>query len=92
MVWKTEGILDVDEQFKWFRDAAFDGVGFHGAAGQHPHFAGIDPDRWTILDGKLYLNYNEKIQTEWLGDTAEFVQKADEYWPEWEAKLHSEGS
>lgn len=44
MVWKTEGILDVNEQFKWFRDAAFDGVGFHGAAGQRPHFAGIDPD------------------------------------------------
>ncbi|MFH1730038.1 MAG: hypothetical protein ABIF82_00125 [Planctomycetota bacterium] len=30
MVWKTEGILDVNEQFEWFREASFDGVGFQG--------------------------------------------------------------
>lgn len=49
--------------------------------------AEIDPDKWTVLDGKLYLNYNDKIQTDWLGETVEYIEKADGYWPEWEAKL-----
>ncbi len=43
--------------------------------------AGIDPDSWTILDGKLYLNYNKKIQTKWEADTPGYIRSADLAWP-----------
>lgn len=43
--------------------------------------AGIDPDAWTILDGKLYLNYNQKIQEKWEADTAGYIEAADVAWP-----------
>ena len=28
----------------------------------------IDPKAWSIVDGKLYLNYNKKIQARWEQD------------------------
>ncbi|MEM7049559.1 MAG: YHS domain-containing (seleno)protein [Acidobacteriota bacterium] len=43
--------------------------------------AGIDPDAWSIVDGKLYLNYNAKIQKQWEANRAEFISLADENWP-----------
>lgn len=43
--------------------------------------AGIDPDQFTILDGKLYLNYNAKIQEKWQKDRDSYIKQADENWP-----------
>lgn len=43
--------------------------------------ASIDPTQWSIIDGKLYLNYNRKIQQKWLNDTAGYIRAADQYWP-----------
>jgi YHS domain-containing protein len=43
--------------------------------------AGIDPDRWKIVDGKLYLNYNKEIQQRWEADIPGFIRKADANWP-----------
>ena len=37
----------------------------------------IEPDKFKILDGKLYLNYNADIQAKWLKDPAGFIQQAD---------------
>lgn len=37
----------------------------------------IEPDQWTIIDGKLYLNYNAEVQKLWQADKAGFIQKAD---------------
>lgn len=45
------------------------------------HKAPTQPGAWTIVDNKLYLNYNEKVQTEWKKDQAEFIRKADANWP-----------
>lgn len=39
--------------------------------------AKVDPNQFTILDGKLYLNYDASIQKEWLKDRANFINKAD---------------
>ena len=44
--------------------------------------AGIDPDAWTIVEGKLYLNYNESIMKKWLADRDALISKADTNWPE----------
>ena len=40
-----------------------------------------NPDNWTIVDGKLYLNYNDKVQADWEKDIPGFIAKADENWP-----------
>ncbi|MEM9177177.1 MAG: YHS domain-containing (seleno)protein [Myxococcota bacterium] len=43
--------------------------------------AGIDPEAWTIVDGKLYLNYSEKVMKTWLADRDAFIEAADDNWP-----------
>lgn len=43
--------------------------------------AGIDPKAWSVVDGKLYLNYNAKIQKRWEGDRDAHIQAADGHWP-----------
>lgn len=44
--------------------------------------APTDPNQWTVRDGKLYLNYDAKIQKQWLVDPAKFIQRADSLWEE----------
>ena len=44
--------------------------------------APVDPELFTIVDGKLYLNYNEKINNRWNKGQAEFIKLADQYWPD----------
>ena len=43
--------------------------------------AGIDPDAWTIVEGKLYLNYNESVMKTWLADRDALIDRADANWP-----------
>lgn len=37
-------------------------------------------DYWAIVDGKLYLNYSEKVQKDWNKDRTGFITKADSRW------------
>jgi hypothetical protein len=50
-----------------------------GTAGGYK--AKIDPTAFTIVDGKLYLNYDQGVQKKWRADIPGFVAKADEKWP-----------
>lgn len=43
--------------------------------------APIDPEAWSIVDGKLYLNYDKKIQQRWNEDVPGNIAKADQNWP-----------
>jgi YHS domain-containing protein len=43
--------------------------------------AATDPAAFSAVDGRLYLNYNRDIQTQWGGDIPGFVAKADQNWP-----------
>ncbi len=43
--------------------------------------ADADPDAWKIVGGKLYLNYDKKVQAKWEQDTAGLIDKADVNWP-----------
>ena len=52
----------------------------YGTAGGYK--AKIDPAAWSIVDGKLYLNYDAKVRTEWNKDRAGYIVKADGRWPE----------
>lgn len=41
-----------------------------------------DPDNWSIVDGKLYLNLNDNIQKRWNANQASYISDADMNWPE----------
>jgi YHS domain-containing protein len=43
--------------------------------------AAIDPAAFTVVNGKLYLNYNRDVQKEWSKDVPGFIAKADRNWP-----------
>ncbi len=47
--------------------------------------AKVDPENaWTVVDGKLYLNYNSSIKKKWLPTKEELISKADKNWKEFE--------
>lgn len=45
------------------------------------YLAPVDPDAWAIVDGKLYLNANRRIQRRWERDIPGFIARADANWP-----------
>lgn len=42
----------------------------------------FNPDAWTIVDDKLYLNLSKKIQKKWEKDIAGYIETADNKWPD----------
>ena len=40
-----------------------------------------NPRNWRIVDGKLYLNYNDEIQQRWERDIPGFIRTGDANWP-----------
>ena len=44
-------------------------------------FASSDPEQWAIVDGKLYLNYNQDVKKLWDNDRAGHIKQADVNWP-----------
>ena len=40
------------------------------------------PQNWSVVDGKLYLNFNDDIQRKWEADIPGFIERADRRWPE----------
>lgn len=40
-----------------------------------------DPLLWTLVGGKLYLNYDRSVQIKWEKDIPGFITKADHNWP-----------
>ncbi|MEL6552491.1 MAG: YHS domain-containing (seleno)protein [Cyanobacteria bacterium J06621_11] len=50
------------------------------AVGQNA-LAAIDPTAWSIVDGKLYLNANKRIQDRWNKDIPGNIALAESNWP-----------
>ena len=44
------------------------------------HKAPTKPETFTIVDGKLYFNYNLDVKKEWDKSQASLIQKADTAW------------
>lgn len=42
--------------------------------------APIDPNAFTIVDGKLYLNYNLSVRTEWAKEKEQRIPQAEANW------------
>ena len=45
------------------------------------HKAPTETDTWTILNNKLYFNYNQDVRKKWMKDQEGYIKKADEQWP-----------
>ena len=43
--------------------------------------ASAEPDLWTIHNGKLYLNYNRRINQEFRSNIDAYIKQADTNWP-----------
>ncbi len=43
--------------------------------------ATTDPAAWTIVEGRLYLNYSVNVRTVWSEDVAGNIALADGHWP-----------
>jgi YHS domain-containing protein len=41
----------------------------------------IQPEAWTIVDGRLYLNKNLEVRDLWRKDIPGYIKKADMNWP-----------
>lgn len=46
------------------------------------HYYAVDPETWTIVDGKLYLIHNREIAEKWQQDRAAKIAKAEQVWSE----------
>ena len=44
--------------------------------------ARTDPDTWTIVDGRLYLNFDADVKAQWQAERAPMIERADEHWLE----------
>lgn len=44
--------------------------------------ASTRPDAWKIVNGKLYLNFNRRIQRRWERDIPGNITSADANWPD----------
>jgi len=45
------------------------------------HKAPTQIDTWTIVDNKLYFNYNTKVKEMWSKNQSELIKKAEAVWP-----------
>jgi hypothetical protein len=46
------------------------------------HKAPTDPNAWTIVNGKLYLNYSLDVKQKWNKNQMERIDQADKNWPQ----------
>ncbi len=40
-----------------------------------------DPNAWSVVDNKLYLNANQRVQSNWEKDIQGFISQANNNWP-----------
>jgi enamine deaminase RidA (YjgF/YER057c/UK114 family) len=49
--------------------------------GTAAHKDTVDPEAWTIVDGKLYLVHNKYWLGQWREKAKEYIKRADKDWP-----------
>jgi len=40
-----------------------------------------DPEQWSVVGGKLYLNYSASVKATWLKDVPGHIESGDKNWP-----------
>jgi hypothetical protein len=60
--------------------AQYDGHCAMGVAYEDGHKDTVDPEAFTIVDGKLYINHTKYWTTEWRKNAAANISRADKNW------------
>jgi hypothetical protein len=55
--------------------------GYCAYGASEKHLSPTDPQAWTIVEGKLYLNYSPKVKSMWVKDSLNRIVQANHYWP-----------
>lgn len=55
--------------------------GYCAWAVSHGYTAKGDPNAWKVVDGRLYLNYNQDVKAKWEQDVPGYISKGDQNWP-----------
>lgn len=79
--WQFSSALNRDLFAKNPMDYAPQYGGYCAKAVSEGNLAKTNADAWKIVDGKLYLNYDNAVQAEWMQDVPGNIKKADALWP-----------
>lgn len=55
--------------------------GYCAYAVANGYTASTDPNAWSIVDGKLYLNYSLGVREQWKEDIPGHIARANKNWP-----------
>lgn len=55
--------------------------GYCAYAVANGYTAKTDPEAWTVVDGRLYLNFNRSVRDRWLTDVSGNIAAGDKNWP-----------
>ena len=55
--------------------------GYCAYAVANGYTASTDPEAFSVVNGKLYLNFNKSVRDRWSQDIAGNIAKADANWP-----------
>ncbi len=55
--------------------------GYCAWAVSNNYTARIDPDAFSIVDGKLYLNFSKRVRNRWNEQRDENILRGEGYWP-----------
>ncbi len=51
------------------------------AVGAKNELVDVDPEAFTLVGDKLYLNYSKKVQALWEAERAHYIEAGDRNWP-----------
>ncbi len=56
--------------------------GYCAWAVSNNYLASTDPDAFSVVNERLFLNFNKRIRNRWSKNTAKNISKGDKNWPE----------
>ena len=81
-VWRFAGAENRDRFAESPESHAPQYGGYCAYAMSQGKLAKIDPAAWTVVDGKLFLNYSLGVRKKWQKNRAEYIRQADANWKE----------
>lgn len=55
--------------------------GYCAYAVANGYTATTDPEAWSVVDGRLYLNFSQSVKNRWEKNISGYIKNADENWP-----------
>jgi len=80
-IWRFANVLNRDSFAKNPKAYAPQFGGHCAWAASKGYFAKGSPKAWTIVDGKLYLNYNKAVRANWSKNISANIKAGNNNWP-----------